>query len=139
MIPNVVRGDRMGGLMVYLAGPGRSNEHVEPHLVAGDPALMAWHGEAELGRDSALAVARHLDRPRTAFDVEVTGGHVWHCSLSLRAEEGIRTDQEWAALQAQEAPAGRPAAGTSSTRSRSRRRCGPASWAWATWAGPRRG
>lgn len=98
MIPNVVRGDRMGGLVVYLAGAGRSNEHVEPHLVAGDPALMAWHGEAELGRDSALAIARHLDRPRTAFDVEVTGGHVWHCSLSLRAEEGQLTDEKWAEI-----------------------------------------
>lgn len=45
MIPNVVRGDRMGGLMVYLAGPGRQNEHTEPHLVAGDPAMMAWHDD----------------------------------------------------------------------------------------------
>lgn len=98
MIPNVVRGDRMGGLMVYLAGPGRSNEHTEPHLVAGDPAMLAWHDDAELGRDSALAIARHLDRPRTAFDVEVAGGHVWHCSLSLRAEEGQLTDQKWAEL-----------------------------------------
>lgn len=30
--------------------------------------------------------------------VDVNGGHVWHASLSLRAEEGIRTDQEWAAI-----------------------------------------
>lgn len=29
MMPNISRGDRMGGLMVYLAGPGRSNEHEE--------------------------------------------------------------------------------------------------------------
>lgn len=98
MIPNVVRGDRMGGLMVYLTGPGRSNEHTEPHLVAGDPAMMAWHDDAELGRDSALAIARHLDRPRSAFDVDVAGGHVWHCSLSLRAEEGQLTDEKWAGV-----------------------------------------
>lgn len=95
MMPNVVRGDRMGGLLVYLTGPGRSNEHTEPHLVAGDPAMMAWHDDAELGRDSALAIARHLDRPRTAFGVEVAGGHVWHCSLSLRAEEGQLPDEKW--------------------------------------------
>lgn len=63
MIPNVVRGERMAGLMVYLGGGGRHNEHTEPHLVAGDAALMAWHAEAELNRDSALAIARHLDRP----------------------------------------------------------------------------
>lgn len=95
MMPNVVRGDRMGGLMVYLAGPGRHNEHTEPHLVAGDPAMMAWHDDNELGRGDALAIARHLDRPRRAFEVEVKGGHVWHCSLSLRAEEGQLTDEKW--------------------------------------------
>lgn len=95
MMPNVVRGDRMSGLMTYLTGPGRSNEHAEPHLVAGDAALMAWHDDAELGRDAALSIARHLDRPRTAFGVEVPGGHVWHCSLSLRADEGMLTDEKW--------------------------------------------
>ncbi|MCH8614404.1 relaxase/mobilization nuclease domain-containing protein [Arsenicicoccus dermatophilus] len=95
MMPNITRGDRMGGLLVYLAGPGRRNEHTEPHLVAGDPALMAWYDDNELGHEDALAIARHLDRPRRAFDVEVRGGHVWHCSLSLRAEEGRLTDERW--------------------------------------------
>lgn len=98
MMPHVVRGDRMSGLMVYLTGPGRHNEHTEPHLVAGDAAMMAWHDDAELGRDSALAIARHLDRPRRAFDVTVPRGHVWHASLSLRAEEGVRSDEEWGAI-----------------------------------------
>ncbi len=98
MMPNVVRGDRMTGLMTYLVGQGRANEHTEPHLVAGDPALMAWHDDAELGHDSAVAIARHLDKPRTAFEVEVKGGHVWHCSLSLRAEEGQLSDEQWNAI-----------------------------------------
>jgi hypothetical protein len=66
--------------------------------VAGDHALMAWYDDAELSGDNAKAIARHLDRPRTAMGVDVKGGHVWHASLSLRAEEGIRTDQEWAAI-----------------------------------------
>ncbi len=98
MMPNVVRGDRMAGLLTYLVGPGRANEHTEPHLVAGDDAMMAWHDDDELGRDSALAIARHLDRPRTAYDVDVKGGHVWHCSLSLRADEGALTDEQWGAI-----------------------------------------
>ena len=97
MMPNVTRGDRMAGLVSYLVGGGRHNEHTEPHLVAGDHALMAWYDDAELSGDNAKAIARHLDRPRTAMGVEVKGGHVWHASLSLCAEEGIRTDQEWAA------------------------------------------
>lgn len=95
MIPNITKGDRMAGLMVYLAGPGRSNEHTEPHLIAGDSAMMAWHDDNELSRGDALTIARHLDRPKRAHDVEVKGGHVWHCSLSLRAEEGQLTDDKW--------------------------------------------
>ncbi|GAB3305727.1 hypothetical protein GCM10027427_35040 [Pseudoclavibacter terrae] len=94
-MPNVVRGDRFAGLMTYLVGPGRANEHEEPHLVAGDGALMAWYDEAELSRENALGIAKHLDQPRTAFGVEVAGGHVWHCSLSLRADEGQLTDEQW--------------------------------------------
>lgn len=94
-MPNVSRGDRMHGLTSYLVGPGRANEHTEPHLVAGDEALMAWHDDAELSAESAASIARHLDRPQRAYDVEVTGGHVWHCSLSLRAEEGAIGDEKW--------------------------------------------
>lgn len=85
----------MGGLMVYLAGPGRRNEHTAPHLIGGDPAVMAWHDDNELSRNSALSIAKHLDQPRTAFDVDIPAGHVWHCSLSLRADEGMLTDEQW--------------------------------------------
>jgi hypothetical protein len=93
VIPNITQGDRMAGLMIYLAGPGRANEHEEPHLVAGDSALMAWHNENELNRDAALDdaaldIANALDRAKQFFRTEVDGGHVFHCSLSLAAEEG---------------------------------------------------
>ena len=98
MMPNVTRGDRMAGLVKYLVSEGRHNEHTEPHLVAGDQALMQWYDDAELSDESATAIARHLDRPRTALGVDVQGGHVWHVSLSLRATEEPRTDQEWAAI-----------------------------------------
>ncbi|GAA4289110.1 relaxase/mobilization nuclease domain-containing protein [Georgenia daeguensis] len=125
MIPHIVRGDRMAGLMVYLAGPGRRNEHTEPHLVAGDSALLAWHDDNELDRDAALAIAKHLDRPHKALGVDVMTGvyerqvvghddagkrifknvkvgekdaHVWHCSLSLRPEEGMLTDEQWSTI-----------------------------------------
>ncbi|MUK01605.1 relaxase/mobilization nuclease domain-containing protein [Vibrio cholerae] len=96
MIPNITQGDRMSGLMVYLAGPGRANEHEEPHLVAGDSALMAWHDDNELNRDAALDIANSLDRAKQFYGTDVDGGHVFHCSLSLSAEEGKLTDQQWA-------------------------------------------
>ena len=60
--------------------------------------MLAWHDDAELSHDAAFAIARHLDRPRTANDVEVPGGHVWHCSLSLRADEGTLSDERWNAI-----------------------------------------
>jgi hypothetical protein len=98
VIPNITQGDRMAGLMVYLAGPGRANEHEEPHLVAGDSALMAWHDDNELNRDAALDIANALDRAQQFYKTEVDGGHVFHCSLSLAAEEGQLTDAQWGAI-----------------------------------------
>ena len=50
MMPNIVRGDRASGLMTYLVGSGRANEHIEPHLVAGDDALMVWYDDTELNQ-----------------------------------------------------------------------------------------
>jgi hypothetical protein len=98
VIPNITQGDRMAGLMMYLAGPGRANEHTEPHLVGGDSALMAWHHDNELNRDAALDIANALDRAMQFYKTEVDGGHVFHCSLSLAAEEGQLTDEQWGAI-----------------------------------------
>lgn len=117
MIPNITRGSRMTGLMVYLASTDSDktkNAHSEPHLVAGDAAIMAWYDDGVLDHDDALAIAKHLDRPRKTFGVSVQikdmqwdaskkervhvgykDASVWHCSLSLRAEEGALTDQQW--------------------------------------------
>ncbi|MGI8418789.1 MAG: relaxase/mobilization nuclease domain-containing protein, partial [Nakamurella sp.] len=98
MIPNITRGQSMSGLLVYLAGPGRHNEHTEQHLVAGDSAIMAWHGDVELDRATALSVARTIDQPRRAFKVDVPRGNVWHCSLSIKADDGQLSDEQWAAI-----------------------------------------
>src|SRR5690625_803892 len=88
----------MAGLLTYLVGQGKYNEHTDPHLVAGDDALMAWHSDDELNRDAALGIARHLDRPHRNLGVDVAGGHVWHCSLSIRAEEGVLNDDTWGSI-----------------------------------------
>ncbi|MGM7778973.1 relaxase/mobilization nuclease domain-containing protein [Arthrobacter sp. KNU-44] len=98
MIPNITKGDRMAGLLVYLAGPGRANEHTDPHLVTGSAPIMAWHDDDQLNRDAALSIAHQLDQAKNVLGVDVKGGHVWHCSLSLRAEEGDLTDQKWAEI-----------------------------------------
>ena len=111
-MPNIVKGGRMAGLLVYLCGPGRANEHTEPHLVGGDGFLLSWYDDAELNRDSALAIAGYLDKPRRLYGVEVTAparddsgtvvgrkpAHVWHCSLALEPGEGPLGDGQWQAI-----------------------------------------
>lgn len=98
MIPNITRGSRAVGLMVYLVGDGRHNEHSDQHLVAGDALLEQWGARGQLSDELARRLAHHLDQPQRAFQVAVKGGHVWHASLSLRAEEGIQTDEVWGAI-----------------------------------------
>lgn len=74
MIPNITRGSRMSGLLLYLASTDADktkNAHTDPHLVAGDAAIMAWYDDGVLDRDDAMAIARHLDQPRKAYGVEV--------------------------------------------------------------------
>lgn len=115
MIPNVSRGGKMAGLVVYLAGPGRANEHENPHLVAGDDnVLFTVDPGQELSRDDALDIANVLDQPRKIHGTSVTipvkeydesagkkvevgrrEAHVWHCSLSIGVEDGKLTDSQW--------------------------------------------
>lgn len=117
MIPNITRGSRMSGLLVYLASTDADktkNVHADPHLVAGDSSVMAWYDNGVLDRGDALAIAKHLDEPHKNLGVEVyqkdlrwdpvakektdhgqKKADVWHCSLSLRVGERELTDQEW--------------------------------------------
>lgn len=113
MIAKVTRGARMSGLMTYLVGPGKSNEHTEQHLVAGDSAVMTMYGYDSLDKAAALEIAASLDAPRREFGVDVsrlvtrvdpdTGetlkervdASVWHCSLSIAADEGQLSDEKW--------------------------------------------
>ena len=46
MIPNIETGAKMTGLVMYLAGPGRVNEHANPHVVAASSAQLSMAGGA---------------------------------------------------------------------------------------------
>ncbi|MEU6720380.1 hypothetical protein ABZ897_53770 [Nonomuraea sp. NPDC046802] len=92
-----MRGSRTYGLLSYLYGPGRHEEHQAPHFVASwsvheaDPAA-----EPEHRRDTALyALARHLDRPVASYAGRVTH-HVWHTSVRLAPGDPILNDAQWA-------------------------------------------
>ena len=116
MIPNIVTGGDTGGLMRYLVGPGRANEHENPHVIAGSRDIMRKWGDWEtISVSQADELATRLDaymhetgtfptgkarrfNPATGaveWNGEIEANHVWHCSLSLSPEEAALGDEVW--------------------------------------------
>lgn len=96
MIAKVQRGRGVRNLLAYLYGPGKANEHTDPHVVAGfmpagflEPAIGS-SGRLELSGLTAMLEA----------NVHAAGSyeskHVWHCSVAIEAEAGLRSDEDWA-------------------------------------------
>jgi hypothetical protein len=96
VIPNITRGDGFREVLQYLVGPGKRNEHTLPHLVAGDTPLMTWFDTGELSPAAARQLAAELALPTRLRGAGPKAGAVWHCSLSLPAEDGAFTDEQWA-------------------------------------------
>ncbi len=101
VIGRVYRGRKVGGLVRYLYGPGRHNEHENPHLVASwsgcAPQELAvvepeWAGVGE--RDYRGLVAELEAPARYAERGERTP--VWHCPLRTAPADRVLTDGEWA-------------------------------------------
>lgn len=100
------RGHDTGGLLRYLFGKGRANEHTNPHLVAAwDPEWLAGGAFAgRLGERGGLAaLARQIDAAMTGHDVVLDDGHVYHMVLSVppadsNAEKGFFGDARWQEL-----------------------------------------
>jgi hypothetical protein len=104
VIAEVVRGNDMPALISYLFGPGRHNEHVNQHLIAGYAEAVfsapgrLWQSEPGVQRKvqrEARELGWEVEYPRSRWDAEVSRGYVWHCSLALKAEEGQLTDTQW--------------------------------------------
>ncbi|MDX3656261.1 hypothetical protein PV646_02975 [Streptomyces sp. ID05-26A] len=87
------------GLLRYLFGPGKSNEHTNPHLIASwDPEWLAGGVFAERRRGWLARLAREIDAPMTGHAVQLDGGHVYHVALSLPRQDGQLGDARWRAL-----------------------------------------
>ncbi|MFF0506853.1 mobilization protein [Streptomyces fimicarius] len=91
-------GSNTRGLLAYLYGPGRHDEHLDPHIVAG----FAMLGMPDPGRnpDATLTqLAHHLDEPvhlrNSEFGKKITD-HVWHCPVRAAPEDRHLSDTEWA-------------------------------------------
>ncbi|MEV5938713.1 mobilization protein [Streptomyces sp. NPDC051994] len=90
-------GSNTRGLLAYLYGPGRQDEHLDPHIVAG----FAMLGMPDPGRDEQATLtelARYLDEPvrlrNSEFGQKVTD-HVWHCPMRAAPEDHYFSDAEW--------------------------------------------
>ena len=94
MIAKVGRGADMAGLVRYLFGAGREEEHTGQRVVAADPVLAVEVG-VPLDSEDVAVLARRLEYPHAEFGVDVKEGYVWHLSLSNRADDRELSDAEW--------------------------------------------
>jgi hypothetical protein len=102
MIGKVARGNNARRLLYYLFGPGRVNEHADPHLVAGfaDPDDL----EPERHRDGSpdfRRLAGLLEQPLAALAGPGLAAPVWHCSVRAAPEDRLLSDAEWAQVACQ--------------------------------------
>jgi hypothetical protein len=93
------RGERVQPLIYYLYGPGRREEHTDPHIVAG------WRHPAELepalredGTRDFRALLGLLNQPHAAMGSTGFARPVWHCSMRAAPEDKMLSDDEWALI-----------------------------------------
>ena len=93
------RGERVAGLIYYLFGPGRREEHTDPHIVAG------WRHPAELepplrpdGRRDFRRLLGLLNQPHAAMGSWGLARPVWHCSMRAAPGDEMLSDDEWAQI-----------------------------------------
>ncbi len=101
VIGKVIRGKDARGLLYYLFGPGRANEHLDPHLVAGfsDPAELEPERRADGTRD-VRRLAGLLEQPIAALKGPGFDKPVWHCAVRAAPDDQELSDAEWAQVAA---------------------------------------
>lgn len=126
VMPAISSGARVQGLVMYLAGPGKANEHSNPHVVAASSRELFSAGGAgtTMTRAHAYELGHAVDEARVVFGTEVTrrdtkalkaamergttgataiaeatrDENVWHCSLSLPPDMDELDDATWSQI-----------------------------------------
>jgi hypothetical protein len=93
----VLRGTRVAGLIWYLYGPGRREEHIDPHLVAGwrDPAELEPAFRAD-GTQDFRRINGLLNQPLAALGRRRFDKPVWHCVVRAAPDDPVLSDALWA-------------------------------------------
>ncbi|MGV9815874.1 relaxase/mobilization nuclease domain-containing protein [Streptomyces cellulosae] len=95
MIPKEARpGDDTAGLLFYLYGPGKRDEHVDPHMVAAwDPYVPDPARSVEFSIPDLAAL---LDAPVRVLLGKRPPLHVFHVAVRNPPEDRLLSDEEWA-------------------------------------------
>ena len=93
------RGEDVAGLIYYLYGPGRHEEHTDPHIVTG------WRHPAELepplrpdGTRDFRKLTGLLKQPHAAMGKYGFRRPVWHLSMRAAPRDKVLSDEEWAQI-----------------------------------------
>jgi hypothetical protein len=93
------RGEHVEPLLYYLFGPGRHEEHTDPHIVA------SWRHPASLepplrpdGKRDFAKLTGLLKQPQAALGERGYPRPVWHCSMRAAPGDRMLSDDEWAAI-----------------------------------------
>ncbi len=98
-----LRGTRTYGLVHYLFGPGRDNEHTDPRVIAGYRAVEDLNPKPRTDGRPGLDIrglVADLDRPvvRRAeqHPDSAPAKHVFHTIISNRPDDPYLSDEQWA-------------------------------------------
>jgi hypothetical protein len=96
---STLRGEHVQPLLYYLFGPGRREEHTDPHIVAD------WRHPADLepplrtdGKRNFTKLTSLLLQPQAALGNRAYVRPVWHCSMRAAPDDRTLSDGEWAQI-----------------------------------------
>jgi hypothetical protein len=92
VIAKINKGQRVNGLIYYLFGPGRHEEHESPRLIGSWDGLHEYYAEL-----SAAELSELLNQPLSLGRPD-RRNVVWHTSLRNHAEDRHLSDDEWLAV-----------------------------------------
>jgi len=97
VITKMQRGTRTRGLVEYLFGPGRTEEHTNQRIVAAWDE--AWQGITHPDEVQRALLTAEVDAPvKRMPEVAKPAEHVYHVSISNHGEDRNLSDEEWATV-----------------------------------------
>jgi len=97
VITKMQRGTRTRGLVEYLFGPGRAEEHTNQRIVAAWDE--AWRGITHPDGVQRALLSAEVDAPvKRMPEVAKPAEHVYHVSISNHGEDRNLSDEEWATV-----------------------------------------